>query len=270
MEILKEKIQLTEEQETLLIPLYCKAQEGNPIFFDPKAKQLLEQIDYDFTGLKVPMQTNMTVRMRAKQMDAYARTFLNNNPRSVILHLGCGLDSRFWRLDNGQVEWYDLDMPEVIELRRKFFPENKRYHLIASSAADLEWIDSISDEGRPVMIVAEGLLMYMTDIEVKALVLKLQEAFPGCHLVCDVFSKQTADRVSRHPSIKKTGATIKWGIADPRHIEEWHSGIWLKDEWFFTQSEDIPKLGLGIILTFKLVGCFEMAKRAHYLLYFTL
>jgi O-methyltransferase involved in polyketide biosynthesis len=145
----KAKIALTPEQETLLIPLYAKAQPGNPLFFDPKARDILDQVDYDFTRLRVPYKTVILVSQRAKKLDAVTREFLAGHPNGVVLHLGCGLDSRFWRMDNGQVEWYDLDMPPVIALRQRFYPPAERYHLVASSVTNLEWIEGVEAAGRP-------------------------------------------------------------------------------------------------------------------------
>ncbi|HSD85599.1 MAG TPA: class I SAM-dependent methyltransferase, partial [Anaerolineae bacterium] len=169
----KAKITLSPEQETLLIPLYAKAQQGNPLFFDHQAQDILNRVDYDFSRLRVPYKTVVLVCQRAKKLDAVARIFLAEHPRGVVLHLGCGLDSRFWRVDNGQVEWYDLDMPPVIELRRQFFSEHERYHPIASSVSDLDWLNAVTTAGRPVLIMAEGLLMYLDESDVRRLVLRL-------------------------------------------------------------------------------------------------
>ncbi|MBP1702265.1 MAG: uncharacterized protein H6Q38_1372 [Chloroflexi bacterium] len=80
-----------------------------------------------------------------------------------MLHLGCGQDSRFWRVDSGEVDWYDLDLTPVIELRRRFYPEPERYHLIASSVTDLDWMAMVTANGRPALVVAEGVLMYLSE-----------------------------------------------------------------------------------------------------------
>ena len=118
----KTQVTLSPEQKTLLIPLYAKAQPENPLFFDPHARDVLSQVDYDFARLRVPYKTIVLICQRAKKLDAAARAFLVERPDGVVLHLGCGLDSRFWRVDNGRVEWYDLDMLPVIKLRRRFQP----------------------------------------------------------------------------------------------------------------------------------------------------
>ena len=177
----KEKIKLRKEKETLLIPLYCKALESKketPIIIDNKAVELVSRIEYDYVQLKIPKQTHVTICMRAKQFDNYVREFLQKYPKSIVVHLGCGLDSRFNRVDNGTVEWYDLDYPEVIELRKSFCQETDRYHLIPSSVMDLTWLDHLSGKNRPFIFLAEGLFMYLREEEVKLLFLHLKKNFP--------------------------------------------------------------------------------------------
>jgi len=263
-------VTLTEAQETLLIPLCCKAQTENHIFVDPHARDILDRVDYDFRRLKVPKKTCVLIWMRARQIDTYARKFLRDHPESLVLHLGCGLDARFLRLDNGEVEWHDLDMPDVIELRRQFFDESDRYRMISSSVTDLSWIDRIDAVGRPVLVIAEGLLMYLSKSEVRALVLRLRDAFPGCRLVCDVFSTMTAKRATAHPSLKRTGATIGWGIDDPHDMEQWADGICLIEEWFFSQSPAVAQLTPGYRFIYRLTAHIQMVRSAHRLLYYAL
>ena len=186
------KVRLSPEQETMLITLYARAQADNPLFYDPISRQVLDQIDYDFSSLHVPYKTVVLVCQRAKKLDAIVREFLEEQPDSVVLQLGAGLDSRFQRVDNGQVCWYDLDMPPVIELRRQFFEENDRYRMISSSVTNLAWMDNVNAGERPVLVVAEGLLMYLGESDVRKLLLRLQERFPACRLAADVFSRMTA------------------------------------------------------------------------------
>jgi len=257
------KVALTAEQETLLIPLYAKAHPDNVLFVDEQAQDILNRIDYDFDRLRVPLKTVILVCQRAKKLDAVTRAFLADQPGGVVLHLGCGLDGRFWRVDDGQVEWYDLDMPPVIELRRRLYPAAERYHLIASSVTDLEWTAQVEAEGRPVLVVAEGLLMYLDEPGVRRLFLHLQRVFPGCRLAADVFSRLAARSAHRHASLKETGATIGWGVDDPCEPEGWSPGIHLEKEWFFSQDPNLARLGLGYRLAYKVAGAFKVARRAH-------
>ncbi len=265
----KEKISLTEEQETLLIPLFAKAQE-NSILRDEKAREILDRVQYDFQALKVPEKTAVTLRMRAKQLDEYTRAFLCDHTNAVVIHLGCGLDSRCIRVQTERASWYDLDLPDVIELRQKFFPQTDTYRLIPSSVTDLDWMEKFEPEERPVFVIAEGLLMYLHESDVRALICGLQEHFPGCHLVFDAFSKLTANRIQAHPSIQKTGAAVHWGIDDPREIETWGQGIQLKEEWFFSQSLDIPRLSWFYRVMFRLTSGIQIAQKAQRLLYYRL
>ncbi len=142
------KLTLTHEQETLLITLYAKAQAGNPLFFDPMTQDILKRVDYDFARLHVPFMTIFLVSQRAKNLDAVARGFSATYSNGVVLQLGRGSDNRSWRVDNGSVTWYDLDIPPVVELSRQFFSESERYHLIAASVTDQEWLASIVAGGQ--------------------------------------------------------------------------------------------------------------------------
>ena len=227
-------------------------------------------IEYDFGQLKIPEKTAVMLRIRAKQLDVYTHEFISSHPQALILHLGCGLDSRCERVAHTGARWVDLDMPDVIELRHKFYPETETYHTVASSVSDLSWIEKISSEGRPVFVVAEGLLMYLHESDVKALILRLHQKFPGCELAFDAFSKLTADRVQAHPSLRKTGAAIHWGIDEQHEIEQWAEGIHLKEEWFFSQTPELDRLSWFYRFMFRLTRSMEVANRAHRLLYYAL
>jgi len=265
------QIKLTEEKETLLIPLYSKAAEtkkDSPIIYDEKAVEITNKIEYDHKALKIPAKTHITICMRAKQFDNYVKESLITEPKSIVINLGCGLDSRFDRVDNGMVEWYDLDFPEVIQLRSSFYKETNRYHLISSSVTDYNWINQIDYKQSPVIVLAEGLFMYLKEKEIKELIQKLKDAYLGFRLIFDSFSSLTARNINRHPSIKKTGAHIYWGIDNAKEIESWGKGIQLKEEWYFSQSEEIKKLDGWYRLIFMIAGLFPMANKAHRILVF--
>ena len=266
----KRKVALTSEQETLLITLYAKAQPDNPLFFDPMAREILNRVEYDFASLNVPYKTVVLVCQRAKKIDAVTRDFLAEHPGGVVLQLGCGLDSRFWRVDDGRANWYDLDMPAVVELRRHFFPDSERTQLIASSVTDLEWMDRVTADGRPLLVVAEGLLMYLGEADVRRLLLRLYETFPGCRLIADVFSKMTARSAANHPSLKQTGATIGWGMDDPSELETWAPGIHLLEEFYFSDDPDLARLNLRYRVAYRLAGAFKMVRQAHRIVYYQL
>lgn len=144
---------LTQEKETLFVPLLGKAEESrrpNPILSDPKAEEIIKTVDYDFSKLRVPIQSRTTLAMRAKKLDDIVRAYLTSAPASpLVLHLGCGLDSRILRVGSPSVPWYDLDYPAVIELRRQFYAETETYHMLGSSVTDYSWIDAVEPRLTP-------------------------------------------------------------------------------------------------------------------------
>ena len=235
--------------ETLLIPLYVRAMESqrpDAMMKDEKAVALVTQMSYDFDRVRqIPMTEahKVTRIMLTREMDRYARDFLSRHPEAVVVHIGCGLDSRFERVDNGQVEWYDLDLPQVIELRRKFIgDEGARYHLLDCSVFDSAWLKRVSvHRQRPFLFLAEGVLMYFEEAQVESLVLTLQEHFPDAELVFDAFSPYIVWANNLRLSLTQFGARYGWGLKRGKDIERWGAGICLLDEWFpFSRPE--PRL----------------------------
>lgn len=263
-----ERITLTAEKETLLIPLYSKALESarsRPILRDPMAEAILARIDYDFGALKTPRQSLVTLAMRAKRLDWYVSDYLARYDTPLVLHLGCGLDSRYLRVGRPNGAWYDLDYPDVIALRRSFYEEAPGWRMIASEVTDLRWLEAVEESG-PACIIAEGLLMYLREEQVRSLFLSLQARFPGSEIAFDAYSRLTARSVANHPSLKHTGARIQWGIDDAREIEAWGVNIRVMEEWHFSESPDVSCLGPAYRLLFRVMGSLPAAKRAHRLI----
>lgn len=262
-------IVLTEEKETLLIPLLGKARENEkqtPILIDKKAAEIVKQIDYDFDSLNIPEKTNILMCIRAKLIDDYVKSFLSDGENSVVLHLGCGLDSRFIRIKNANVDWFDVDFKDVINIRQHFFNETDKYHMIASSVTEPEWIEKIPQGKDHYIIIAEGLFMYLKENEIKELISRLKNRIGNFTLIFDAYSKLTAKNANNHPSLKKTGATINWGINDPAELTNWGLGVQLIDEEYFTDYEGINALNFSAKIMFKIANLFSIAKKAHRLL----
>lgn len=258
-------IPLTEEKETLFIPLYSKALESrrpDPILRDPKAEAIIAQVAYDFERLRVPARSRITLAMRARRLDEYVQAYAQQHAQLVVLHLGCGLDSRVLRAGARNALWYDVDFPEVIEVRRAFYAEHERYQMIGSSITEHGWMERVAT-GLPTIVIAEGVLMYLTAPQVRALLQALQARFPRGELAFDAFSSSTLRRIQRHPSLRQTGATIAWGLDDPAEVERWLPGARLVEAWSFTESPDVAKLSPGYRLGFRLAHRFRVAREAH-------
>jgi O-methyltransferase involved in polyketide biosynthesis len=242
---------LNAVSRTLLIPLYIRAMESHrpdAIVRDPKAQELVDRLDYDFSGVgsrRAGDQVNILLRMRG--FDRRASAFLAEHPDGVIVDMGCGLDTRFERIDNGQVSWYDLDLPEVIELRKELLEETPRSHFIGSSVTDFSWMDMLSGRARKhFLFLAEGILYYLDQADVKKLVRALVGRFPGAELVFDAYSPVVVRFHPRPPDIPP----LRWGLKDDRDVEAWAPGVRLLDRCYYF---DPPEPRLGVYRLIRLV-----------------
>jgi O-methyltransferase involved in polyketide biosynthesis len=234
--------ELSGVAETLLIPLYVRAMESqrpDALLKDERAVALVSQMPDAFARvrqIKMDEEDRVALILRNREFDRFARSFLARHPGAGVVHIGCGLDARFERVDDGQVSWYDLDLPDVIELRRKLIGgEGTRHHFIGGSVFDNAWLDSIScHRPCPRLFLAEGVLMYFAETQVKSLVLTLREHFPGAELIFDAFSPflVRANNFRFRLSRAKMGARYHWGLKRGTDLERWGEGIRLLDEWF--------------------------------------
>ncbi|WP_292133258.1 class I SAM-dependent methyltransferase [Mesorhizobium sp.] len=185
--------------------LYGKALESRmpqSLLGDHFADAALRKIDYDFARLKVDENLGIGLAIRAKTLDVRVEDFLARNPGAIVLHLGCGLDTRIFRVDPPPwVDWFDIDYPEVIELRRKLYPSRDHYHLIASSVTEPGWLADVP-RNRLAIVVAEGLTPYLPADEGLRLLSRLVSHLAGLN-----------------PTIKATGAEVHWAIDDPHELE---------------------------------------------------
>jgi O-methyltransferase involved in polyketide biosynthesis len=232
----KEKAKLTGVPETMLIPIrarYLESKKANGIISDPKSIEILDQIAYNFSGKKeVSKGTQIGVSIRTEILDEQTNRFLAEHPGAVVVNLGCGLDTRFHRLDNGSVQWFDLDVPEAIELRKKFFDETDRFKLVPKSVTDFSWLEIIPKD-KPLLFVAEGVLMYFTEDEVKELLGKIGSTFPASEMLFEAMSPWIAKRTDKHPDVNKYDAQFKWGIKTGAELEGWKQGISFIEEWHY-------------------------------------
>jgi O-methyltransferase involved in polyketide biosynthesis len=268
----KSKVTLEKEMETLLIPLYGKAMESkrkSPILHDPKAVEIVERLHYDFNSLKIPEKTNTMMCLRAKLIDNFTLAYLENKRHTVVIHLGCGLDCRYTRINRSDVDWYEVDFKEVMEVRRRFFDESATYHLIGSSVTVPAWMEQIPVGAHQYLVIAEGLLMYLKADEIKDMLRLMKQRFGGYTLIFDAFSVFAAKQANHHPSIKKTDACIQWGLDSPMELTTWDTEINYVKEIPFTSNEVVEKMGFMTKLLFNLAHLFQMARKAQRLLVYT-
>ncbi len=235
--------------ETLLIPLAIRASESEKreaIVRDFKAREIVSQIDYDFDKFKSAKLSHLGVCIRTMLLDNALLKFVNEHDDCLVINLGAGLDTRRERLHLDKTIWYDLDVPEAIELRRNFFQASENYNLIPKSMFDFSWFDEIQDEGRPVMIIAEGLFMYFEEDRLKPLMRKLTERFSKANMLLEVMGPLIVGKSKHHDSLSKMedAPEFKWGIKDSNELTMWAPGIKILDEWCYF---DFYKEHAGII-----------------------
>ena len=143
-----------------------------------------------------------------------------------MLFRRCGLDTRFNRLDNEKITWYEIDLPEIIELRRKFFTETERHKMVGKSCFDEEWLDLINGYNtKSVLILIEGVLMYFTKEQVISLFQMIRQKIPNATFIVELMTHFIADHSSWHGSLGKTGNTFKYGVSSANELETYIDGL---------------------------------------------
>jgi len=232
----KLKVKLTGVPQTLMLPLYGRAKFSrtpNKFIQDQEAIRLLESIDYDFSLLEDSLSelSTLTWAIRAWRFDQALQSYLKKYPEATVVNLGAGLETAFYRNDNGRLTWIDLDLPEVIELRKKLFPENNRVKLLSQSIFDFSWIDQVKNKGKGVFFMAGGLLFYFNKEQVETIFTKLAENFNQAEIIfdgmSDRFVKQANKMVS---SVNMSDALISWSLTSAKDVTVWHSDIHIVDQ----------------------------------------
>lgn len=238
----KVKVKLSGVSATMLFPLWGRAQlskEYSPLFYDAKAVELVEKIDYDFLTSDMPFVTialniirkgNLLpmfglVALMAKQFDDKIKAYITQHPHASVVNLGAGLDATFYRIDNGLIHWYDLDLPGAIDVRRQFFPEPDRVTYIAKSLLDPSWCKDINTENG-VLMIAEAVFQFFDEAQMKQFFLMLADNFPGGEIVFTTMSRSDGFR--------------GWGDMFPPEQRDAMKAAWMNamKEWWETVPKD--------------------------------
>lgn len=236
----REAIELGDVQKTLLMPLWGRAmetQQRNPRLVDESAVEILARVEFDFSMLaqNIDTLTRIAWIQRSLVCDRVVAAFLARHPAGTVVNVGCGLDTTFERTDNGRMRWYDLDLPDVIALRRKFIRESARRTFLEASLLEAGWLQRIEvREG--VLFIAAGVLYYFSEQDVRAFILRLLEAFPGSELLCDV-SSPLGVRVANKKVVESAGlderSHLVWGLVDRRELLSWDARLRLLATYYY-------------------------------------
>ena len=233
--------------QSAFIPLWAistESKKDNPILKDNLANSVFKKInaeyDYDFSPIahNLGEYGQLIYPARAFQFQRIINQFLEKNSAAIIVNLGAGLDTTFFRVDNGRIFWIDIDFPEIISLREKYIPKDNRVKTIAQSILDYSWMDnnwlkpaqSNNQNPIPILFFAGGLFMYLSKNEIKSLFTEISTRFSKLHLIFDVVSEEAlkyTQEVLQKSII--SDVPMKWGLKSKNQIQQWFPQIEIKE-----------------------------------------
>jgi len=232
------KIKLGSVQETLLIALWCRARENErekPCLLDPKASELIHQLDYDFGRMDKALTEYVVLvsNISCRYCDDAIKRFIADHPKATVVNIGAGLDTTFYRVDNGSLRWYDLDLPDVIDLRRRLMPETDRSRCISKSVFDFSWFDDTVPPEDGLFMFARGVFCYFDAAELKRLYSAIAIRLPRAEMVFNSYNA-LARWGGNHLAVRRRGirdAPLKWSIGTAKQLTKWDNRIEVVDEW---------------------------------------
>ena len=254
----KISLRLGDVQKTLMLPLLGRAIESkkkDPLLVDKKAIEIINNIDYDFQTLadKISPLSQLGWVVRSYLIDEIIKNYLEHYPTATIVNIGCGFDTTFERIDNGEVIWYDLDLPDVIEQRKNFVNESDRRKFLACSFLDYKWFDEIN-ERENILFISAGVFYYFKENDIKSFIKKIADCYPKSELVFDATSP-FGIKMANKMVIKKSGldekSFLNWGIKNAKEIQQFDNRIKIVSEkTFFKTCKQRLTIATKIATTF--------------------
>ncbi len=223
----KLKINKGSVEETCLMPLWGRAYETekkNPRIIDEKAVEIMKQIDYDFSDIiKTQAISQHGWVARSLHTDKMVREFIEKHPKATIVNIGCGMDTTFSRIDNGQIMFYELDLPDIIKIRKNFYKDTDRHKSIASSFLETAYFKQIKVKDG-LLFLAGGVLMYFSEKQIKEFFINAGDYFKNCSFYFDCLSPKSLE-FSKKAVLKKSNMDITieegWGLKPVENLEKW-------------------------------------------------
>ena len=205
--------------KTLYIPLWGKAyvSQRGLILRDSKAEQIWAAEGFPLKGKSKSKWLAYYMGMRSAVFDRWVQSRMAEDPSAVVVHIGCGLDSRCERVGTHSHLWFDVDFPEVIAQRRKYYTETETYHMISADIRDLHWLENLPDNN--AIIIMEGVSMYLRPDDLMQMLNRLADHFERVHLLMDCYTTFAA-KASRYKNpINDVGVTEVYGMDDPNMLD---------------------------------------------------
>jgi methyltransferase (TIGR00027 family) len=264
---------LTAVSETALITLKSRVQEAEkdePVIRDEVAQECLTKIrpllpletQNRVLNRNLPATLTRHIALRARKYDGYAKAFIAENPAGLVVSLGCGFDTRYWRVSDKAWNYIEVDLPEVIAAKKKVLGDRLTYKMISGSVLEEDWIEEIrSIQKENILFLAEGLLMYLPQAEVEGLFNKLARSFSKSEIVFEVVNKKYTTgwgKKSVEAKMKRSlgsaaGASYQFGVREASEVEAYGPGIKVVEEWSYFEDEDIRPRFLRLFRHFKLM-----------------
>ncbi|MCI1648084.1 MAG: class I SAM-dependent methyltransferase [Bacteroides sp.] len=247
---MKEKLKLNAVEETLLIPLYMRAKESkrkNAIIHDELACKIVGEIDYNFSKFENASMSALGCVIRGRHFDKKVQQFILREKNPIVVNIGCGLDTRYQRIQQKQdAIFYELDLPDVMELRKQLLPHPDTNDIpLTASLLETDWMDALKKKhpNSHFIFILEGVIMYFYEKQIKTTLTRLASRFPGGEIHFDVCGTMFLKRGVKNDSIKHTNAKFRSGINNGKIIEEWIPQFIMTDNISYM---DIEKKRWGI------------------------
>lgn len=232
---MREKIKLSGVPETMLQTVYARAKEssGRGAIHDAKAEEIIEKLDYDFSLADKDTAMHSGVIARTIVLDRMTKEWLASHPDAVVVNIACGLDTRCYRM-SGNAHWYNLDLPETMAVREKLLPESGTISQIAMSAME-DWGSEISEQNVQVLIVIEGLTMYLNAKDVQQIFAVISSRFSQATIFVETMNPMIVKRL-KEKSIEGSHAKFTWGIKNGKALAELLPGFRFMEEHSLTEG----------------------------------
>ena len=206
--------------KTMYIPLYAKAFVSKKGLFleDKKAEEIWQREGFEVGRKSRSKWLAYYLGMRSAVFDEWLRLQMHSNPDAVVIHVGCGLDSRIERVGEQGHLWYDVDFAEVISERKKYYMETDLYHMVVGDARDTQWLGQIHTSTSAI-VVMEGVSMYIEPAKLQASLAKIADHFTSAAFLIDVYSVFAAKMSKYKNPVNEVGVSTVYGIDDPKSVE---------------------------------------------------
>lgn len=225
-------------EETMLGPLWARATYSKlypDILDDPQAIKIIEKLDYDFTNISSYLEEwrSLGLLVRAKSFDEAIKRYIESYPYSTVVNIGCGLDTTFFRVDNGTIKWFNLDLPNAIKYRNQVISETSRSKNISKSAFDYGWMNDIEfNPENGIIFFAGGFVYYFEKEEIHKLLVYMAEKFPGGEFIFEGISNLALRVINRRAKKAKADMRLHYAIGNPtKEFSKWSKTIELID-WY--------------------------------------